>query len=237
MLWDEIYVERRLEDHEARRLIAVAFGIPEDCVAVVGDIGASTLQPGTLLTVELRRWPGDFPQRVGLYFENGANPPTDMAAARTRLLGELDCRALASDDSLDPYRFELLHPNGQTEIVYVDPDALDAKDALRIKERPEVNKVQPGRRRVRNALDYYTERSVMLVPETPDQEASLRLLDATIARLHRSRSSPTKEQLDGLRAAMESVVRTWPPEQVAQVGGSLHSLLAAAELILNGDLD
>jgi hypothetical protein len=63
------------------------------------------------------------------------------------------------------------------------------------------------------------------------------LLDATIANLRRSRNSPTRAELDGLRAAVESVKRTWPSALVAQVGGSLHSLIAVADLIVNGDLD
>jgi hypothetical protein len=236
MLWDELYVDIALEPDRVRSGAAVALAIPGERVVVVQDIGAAKPPKPGQVTIELRTWPGPFARRLGLYFESGATPPKDKARARARLLETLECRALTSDDSVDPYRFVLLHGDGRTEPVIVDPTALDERNELVISERLLPNLGQSASKKsLESELSFYRERSTMLFPKTPAQESSIGALDRLIADLVRSGAAPV-DRIKQLKEASTAVRKAWPAELCAQTGSSVHSLLRAAELIAQGAL-
>ena len=96
--------------------LADALSLSPTSVQIIGDIGEITDAPAT---AQLDDLDGDFPVSVALFVRG--ETPADLVTSVSRALG---LRALVTDESPNPFTWLLVHPDGRSEPVTVDPEAL-----------------------------------------------------------------------------------------------------------------
>ena len=124
MIWQDLFVARRVPDAELAQGIGIVFGVSVARIQVVDEIMDDTRTEGDAVLVEREYVAGEFKMRLAVYLI-GVPPPADDVPQVVALSRALDAPCLMSDDSLDPLRWILIMPDGQVSIVMLDGDALD----------------------------------------------------------------------------------------------------------------
>lgn len=121
-MWDELSVEREVDDDELASAIARGLGVDRERITVVASMERA---PTTGIVVEKRPYPGDFALRVGLFHVDDG---TDRVAFYRALAAALGCKLLVDDGDLNPYTAMLVMRDGATVRVNLDAGALDRAD-------------------------------------------------------------------------------------------------------------
>jgi hypothetical protein len=113
----DFLLERRVPADELRDALAGVLGVSD--VEVVGDVEElAGDRPAQAVMYDVA---GDFAVNVSL------DPKGDRETVRA-VAHALGLRALTGGDSVDPFAWILVHPDGREEAVSLDPDALDAEE-------------------------------------------------------------------------------------------------------------
>jgi len=115
---NEMFLSRVLSQPVIDELISRYFSIPTGTLAYVSEFEDLCDQSGRV--VLLQEIGGSFPQQISLYHF----PETCDSELAAFLAQEAKLDALYSDDTVNPYRW-MVHSQGQTRAVFVDPEVLD----------------------------------------------------------------------------------------------------------------
>lgn len=132
MFWQDLLLERTVDDQTLALALATAFG-REPADVLIGDAVGTPGNPtdrGQPILVE--RWlvAGDFPLQVRVFLRNKTledqvYTTTGDEVMLARLCALLGMGCLYSDDSPDPHSELYMHPTGEIDAVTLDHDALD----------------------------------------------------------------------------------------------------------------
>ncbi|MDP8908911.1 MAG: hypothetical protein M3N47_07290 [Chloroflexota bacterium] len=143
MNWIDVAFDCIPADDDLRQAWAVAFGVGAESVAVVSDIAEEDpwTDPRIRIALERFRRPGEFPLQVTVMLRvpELAARVAERQYARAligRVCAELACRALTSNESVNPYEWALHTPDGMTTQVHVDAKQLDEAGAFVLLRQP-----------------------------------------------------------------------------------------------------
>lgn len=141
MNWIDVAFDCIPADDDLRQAWAVAFGVGSERVAVVSDIAEEDpwTDPRVRIALERFRRPGEFPLQVTVLLrgpEMTARVAERQDTRVGRVCAELGCRALTSNESVNPYEWTLHTPDGMTTEVYVDAKQLDDAGAFVLLRQP-----------------------------------------------------------------------------------------------------
>ena len=134
MIWQDIVVRRRLDDHDLVRGIAAGFGVnPRDVLVHRGTDDFPAPGDAKIVCLASDR-PEGFRTVISLYtYFNSPrhDEPTDVVKTFARTT-QTEC--LLTDDSADPYTMMRVEPSGDSGRVNLDIDRLDDKGEYIIRE-------------------------------------------------------------------------------------------------------
>ncbi len=137
MIWTTMLIDRALTDADLIAGVSAVFGVHSTEIGVVEVIGPkSFMELGDVaIVIERRAVAGEFRQIVNYRFRRDAiirefgNKDATLAAAK-RLCAAWSRRCLIEDDESDVTRWRLVLPDGSTESVILDSDALDRDEFM-----------------------------------------------------------------------------------------------------------
>ncbi|HWE97358.1 MAG TPA: hypothetical protein VG269_25595 [Tepidisphaeraceae bacterium] len=131
MMYD-LHLAREPAESEIAASLGDAFGVtPGQIVIVAETAGLDFSSPNVLLVVQRTRRGGGFPCSLSVYPQTTAlasRAEDDIARAAARCL---HCDCLISDDSPNPYSWQIISPDGTARHVFVDVNAFDDRGEFR----------------------------------------------------------------------------------------------------------
>lgn len=124
----EIALEGFHDDAALVRALARAYEITSDEVSLLESIQEFDFT-NVRLIVQKTFLGGEFPTHLAIHTHLA--PETDSALSR-RICAELATRAVISDDSVNPWTWLLVTPDGEVRSVWVDAESLDDRGEFRI---------------------------------------------------------------------------------------------------------
>ena len=134
MFWEDILVDRALEDAEIRAGFSRLFSVPPGGVLLVEDVLSlgDIIDEEFQVVCERRPVTGQFFTQICVYLRTLALEQFVERLSRPMLINRLcqllHCRAMVASESGDPYSFLLADGSGQLEPVSVDPGLLDSNE-------------------------------------------------------------------------------------------------------------
>lgn len=134
MSWQDIFFDRAINIDEMSKTLSKVFEVAEQHILVTETypLAENMLQsPQPVIICWLSFIGGDFPCRADIYLEKLLLPKVEYQTEAT-ICEMLNCRALVSDDELNPYSWILIYKKDRYQKVYVDYDKLDANQQFTI---------------------------------------------------------------------------------------------------------
>src|SRR5687767_13649900 len=110
-MWDELWIERDVDNDEIAAAVAKAHGVTVDQVEVVDGIATDRTRE-TSVAVHRTRGGGQFAVRVQL----SGSEPDDRRVFCARLAGALGCKVLGDDGNVNPFTFMQYEPGNATRV-------------------------------------------------------------------------------------------------------------------------
>lgn len=150
MIWEDILITRDVPEREIAAALATVFGIPEDRVLVIADLGTYTGKVTDDIGIVCDRRPvaGDFVLHLSISLRDDEFEQFVEAHEVGVLVGRMcriwSCAALVSDDSVNPYSWLLVRGPDDIQPVHVDAETLDDTDAWVLASVPEPAGAHPS---------------------------------------------------------------------------------------------
>jgi len=124
MMETEFLLDRQLSNNELEVLLATAFGINAGDILIFneGDWPTS-VSDNIRLICDAHHKGGEFSRYVSLYLQDYSLEPLNDNKLIPRICGIAHCRALISDDSVNPYSWILVDSSDNRQPVLIECDS------------------------------------------------------------------------------------------------------------------
>jgi hypothetical protein len=130
MNWEGFGIARPVSDDELRELVNRFFGVAPSRIVVAGLADElpyiAPEQFGAIVRRSLST--GEFPLWVEIQLKDRARD--DEMETMRELARVLGSALMVSDDTVNPYRWLRVWPDGRTEVIFVDTEALNDRDEV-----------------------------------------------------------------------------------------------------------
>lgn len=129
MIWQDILLDRVVNNEEIVSALAQTFGVGPDDIVVVDDLSDVGGYDTQKIVCELLPTEGDFVLRISIVLRSKELEGFVARQADTDLVSEvcerLQCRCLMADTSINPYQFLLVEGGRHVAKVDIDAECLD----------------------------------------------------------------------------------------------------------------
>ncbi|MBO9607257.1 MAG: hypothetical protein J7639_14950 [Paenibacillaceae bacterium] len=124
MIWQEILFEKMITKYTLANSLADSLKCTVSQIEFLNDLTLN-VKAETKLLCQSYQCETQFPLRITIYILDTSLVPHNDLITVSRICQKLNCRVLMSDKSLNPNSMLLLTPDGQTDVVSIDLDAVD----------------------------------------------------------------------------------------------------------------
>jgi hypothetical protein len=143
MIWEEILIDRNITSTEISSTVAEVFSVDIHSIVVVEDISDPSVDNSKPLAqplvprivIESTDIGGDFYRKLTFYIseQEVSFNVIDKIDRIAHMCHKLDCKALISDEDVNPYSMNLVNTDGSIEKIFLDVDKLDDDGQFTIK--------------------------------------------------------------------------------------------------------
>lgn len=134
MYWQELYVDRMLNNNEIKNGLKLIFPVIDEEIILTSNIEElCKLNANIRMLCETSLVRTDFPLKISIFLRDAKLKPNNDIYLIGKFCESLSCKVLISDDSVNPYTMIRVEGGGNIYNVTVDPDKYDTAEPFELK--------------------------------------------------------------------------------------------------------